>query len=75
MNNTMILTTLIILGLVLEAPDISKTNGIAISSQQEAQFVVQRFCFVFTTFTTQLIVAADYTYCKREKGCSELTSG
>jgi len=75
MNNTRILTTLTVLSLVVEASDISKSNSIASSNQQEGQFAVQRFSFVFTTFRTQFFVAADYTYCKREKGCSELTLG
>ena len=54
----------------MEAPDISKSNSIANSSQQDGQFAVPRFSFVFTNFRTQFSVVIDYTDCKREKGCS-----
>jgi len=49
-NNTRIKTTHIILGEVLEKPDISKANSTANSSQQEGQFAVPSFSFFFTTF-------------------------
>jgi hypothetical protein len=60
----------------MEAPDMSKPNTLANSSQEEEQFAVTRLSFFFTTFLpehlfaftrTKFTAVAEFTVCKKEK--------
>jgi len=62
--NTRILTTSLLLGYVLEVPDISKANSIANTSQQDGQFAVTTSSFFFTN---NLLPPPNFQIPKKEK--------